>query len=733
MSSEPRRVVPSSRRRDKPILSCLACRQRKLKCDRQQPCKACVDRGLSLSCTYARHAPSRAAHGPKAPHNVHERIDQLEKLVTNLMGAGNTATPARSNSSADPPPSEVLVEGFTDPQVPDTPDRVKLENDATTYSDSSHWTSILDGIAELREHLDEIPITDIPSVNETGPDLLFGRQRHATKQEILASMPERAEADQLVVQYFASTVISPIMLHRPTFLCEYEQFWEHPFETPVMWIGLLFSLFAIATRFRSVLDNLDNNSASFVDYSDTSLVSVRMDFYREKVVQCLILANYTRCPQYTVDTMLQYFITEYLRSRDSQFGTWMIAGMLVRIAFRMGYHRDPSHFSNISVFRSEMRRRLWAMILQLDLMSAAQVGLPRMIQPAMHDVAEPRNLIDEDLDESMVELPPSRPETESTATLYTLVRNRVLYAFARVVDLTNATSQPAYRDIMNLDATMRQVYENLPPAMKPLRAKEFKSVDSEMIMRRLFLGLNMLKAVLMLHRPYLLLGRTDIRYEYSRLACIDTALEILDFQRQLDDESRPGGRLWTTEWRIWALSWRMSSLVNHDFLLATTVLSLELDRDIAEPMPISEEAIATRTRLGENLPTRAEIVEVLTRVHSIWEQASEKSREAEMVAAAVRLVLGKVGVHVGTPPSASDQTPFARDEFAAPPQFYATDNIAEPSAAVSSFFMNNPHCMPSFPMFDGGMEIGGAFDWNGLETDFPMSTFEQNPDNPQDP
>lgn len=33
------------------------------------------------------------------------------------------------------------------PEIPGTPDRVKLSNDTTTYTNSGHWTSILDGVS----------------------------------------------------------------------------------------------------------------------------------------------------------------------------------------------------------------------------------------------------------------------------------------------------------------------------------------------------------------------------------------------------------------------------------------------------------------------------------------------------------------------------------------------------------------------------------------------------------
>jgi hypothetical protein len=71
-------------------------------------------------------------------------------------------------------------------------------------------------ISELREHLDQIPTTASPKdgIQEDipGPELLFGRNKHANKQELLAALPPRSEADQLIDTYFASTDTAPSKL-----------------------------------------------------------------------------------------------------------------------------------------------------------------------------------------------------------------------------------------------------------------------------------------------------------------------------------------------------------------------------------------------------------------------------------------------------------------------------------------------------------------------------------------
>jgi hypothetical protein len=170
-----------------------------------------------------------------------------------------------------------------------------------------------------------------------------------------------------------AVLIVPVLFHRPTFNREYEKFWQRPGETPLMWIGLLFGFLGTAIHFGSSRQRYDSGQTF---HSGTALPNPLVGFYREKIVQCLVQANYPKCPPYTLETMMSYLVMEYWRFPNAQFGSWVIVGMIVRTAFRMGYHRDPSRFPNISPFKAEMRRRLWTMIVQLDLMSSAQMGLP---------------------------------------------------------------------------------------------------------------------------------------------------------------------------------------------------------------------------------------------------------------------------------------------------------------------------------------------------------------------
>src|SRR4051794_25492658 len=83
-------------KRNRPPLSCLACRARKQKCDRAQPCGSCVRRGSEATCSYAPSPPAgarvsaggagssgAAARGGR--QEAQERLQRLEEMVHQLL------------------------------------------------------------------------------------------------------------------------------------------------------------------------------------------------------------------------------------------------------------------------------------------------------------------------------------------------------------------------------------------------------------------------------------------------------------------------------------------------------------------------------------------------------------------------------------------------------------------------------------------------------------------------
>jgi hypothetical protein len=78
----------AKRPRQDPV-SCQFCRQKKLKCNRQQPCSNCVARGIN--CETATSQSSRQSEPPTASVENSAILARLQRLEDIVLGAGKTA------------------------------------------------------------------------------------------------------------------------------------------------------------------------------------------------------------------------------------------------------------------------------------------------------------------------------------------------------------------------------------------------------------------------------------------------------------------------------------------------------------------------------------------------------------------------------------------------------------------------------------------------------------------
>ncbi len=125
----------------------------------------------------------------------------------------------------------------------------------------------------------------------------------------------------------------------------------------------MFSMLYIAAQLQTfTIDFTDGRAESL----KTEYLTMK-DTFREKAVQCLILARYTTGGPYILETLITVLTGEFVLLKDGATDGWLLISTILHLAMRMGYHRDPDHFPAISPFEGEMRRRIWTTILQLDL------------------------------------------------------------------------------------------------------------------------------------------------------------------------------------------------------------------------------------------------------------------------------------------------------------------------------------------------------------------------------
>ncbi len=497
----------------------------------------------------------------------------------------------------------------------------------------------------------------------------------------------------------------PVIFHIPTFLKQYEEFWGNPEACSFTWLGLLFIMISHSALFCLRGDEeVPGNLGGAMQVSDA---------FRRRAAQCLSLDDYTAPGKYKVETLLLYFGTEYLRQNDANLGTSVLMSAIVRLAMHMGYHRDRKHFKDISIFEGEMRRRLWTLLAEVDELVSFQFGLPPNIQPQYFDTEPPRNLFDEDFDESTTELPPSRPESERTPTLYVRVKARIITIFGEILATTNSREVKPYEHVLVLDKRLESAHNSFPPSLG-MRSFSQSIIDPiELIMLRYSLELLYQKARCVLHRKFLGVARINNRYAYSRWTCIDAATKTLQHQYDIHVEIQPGGRLAKDRWFV-------SSLSIHDFLLADMVLCLELSYvlHLSQKSPDVRQAEPLDSRL--TVVPKEQLLDILRTSRSIWQTTRRESKEANR---AFRFLSRMIATSTGAPPDAYDtssgESPDSGPSSGAgpnssvdsvgavslrDPQRFRLPSLPTPSSAF-------PQLVPQLPVSNAGDVIGSG----GLE------------------
>ncbi|KAI4231447.1 MAG: hypothetical protein LQ349_005603 [Xanthoria aureola] len=629
------------RRRNRVPLSCAPCRSRKLKCNRTQPCENCVKRGDAMSCSYAapgsRKKTSVASPSSNNPGDMQNRIDRLEGLVLSLMtngaqsagpaAADRTLSMSASTGSMEYPqnvevddlnnhngmmrPDGEEAESETD-QVAQSLGVLKvMDNNKSMYFGEAHWAAILTDITEVKNYFNEhkkqleeqaqkIQAQKKDDNFPEGLPVLFGGVNPPEFAELLGSLPKRLITDKL-----------------------YETFWADPHAMGAAWLGQIFAVLCLA------MHSYYKMGDEPPEYRGKSLILANK--YRSITAQCLMRADILKPVSHTIEALVLHLQGEYARNRDAEVGVWVLVGIIVRLAMRMGYHRDSKLFPGISPFQGEMRRRLWTFVRQADLLFSFQLGLPSMIRLGDCDTALPGNYYDEELYEDMKALPPPRPVTEQTPVSYMIAKASLSFAFGKIVESVHAIATCSYDDVMELDRNLREARAELPPHLRLRPLEDCGDGDGAIIMQRYFLSMLYHKGQCVLHRKFLSRARENNKYAHSRRTCVDSSMELLAHQATLHYESQPGRRLHDV--RV-----QLSSLTSHDFLLAAMIISLDLGQG-AEADRQGRDSADLYTWGAER---REEMIRALETSIEIWKETRDTSMESYKASEILTVMINKI-------------------------------------------------------------------------------------------
>ena len=595
MESTRKRTITRSRE----FLACTECRRRKLKCDRQKPCTSCTKRGDEISCTYQRVSDDLQDERQRRLQ-AEARLEHLERLVQQLAQHGASASSygeATSQNDAGQDLNEERSGVDAQSSVPIEP----------VFNGLTHWSAMLEDIERLKSAImprqDFVAESDTPEYEQNvGASLILGSATPLPLGQVLAQfLPSRHEADRLTGAYFRSRGVSAPFIHAPSFQRKYQAFWEDPLRTPVLWTSILFSICYVAKNTLSL-------------GRDTLLHDNR---YHIASAHCLALGEYFWPKRYSVESLLLFAQAKCLTSLGIESpDLCFIFGVVIRLATKMGYHRDPD-VMQISVFDREIRRRTWSLCMQLDLLISFHLGLPSNIQYPTWDTRPPRNLLDSDFDENTAELPPARPDSECTDISFYIAKHRLMTVFEKILRHTLSTGKSLFTNVDDLDAELRDTYATFPAVLRP-RLLTQSVVDSpSLIVTRLCVFFVYQKCLCVLHRPYVTQGRV-----YSIRSCCDAASNIVRCFNDTYEAFLPGGQLETERWFMSSITW-------HDYLLGVMALCLTLCASSQSPSVTQQQHI--------------EILELLQRAQEVCVDQSRRNKDSGRVKKVVDATILRFG------------------------------------------------------------------------------------------
>ncbi|KAH6652057.1 hypothetical protein BKA67DRAFT_345316 [Truncatella angustata] len=576
-----------SRRRRRPALSCVQCRRRKIKCDRGDPCAHCLtaksqctyrlyggepgarQESVCHPSTISSVPNARTISSPQYPGNsAGLRIslsnrDTLTPLVTTAITEGgeqgdlDRSIPNDTQPPCHTPRVDINVSGSlrrvanqernsergsttssTREKAVDllnehsALDHSHISLNKTRIVSSSHWKTTTQELApvlscymramkndrgaSVEDVQTRAVVIEMGDLLRTSKDITK-RIKMTRPSGSLADPdfglinPTRELADEMTNLYFQSFESAHRILHVPTFWTEYKKYWEGPESA------------ATALRLK-VLLVVGLGSSLHAETNPDS--DIRVMLYQWVQAAQSWLSGPLKKDRLSIDGLQIYCLTVLARQVFSIGGdlVWMSMGSLIHRAMQIGLHRDPKYLPPMSILQAEVRRRLWATIVELLVQSSLDSAMPPRISFAEFDTDPPSNVHDEELDGSTTTLEPHNKSTY-TATSMQLRLLDSLPTRHKVVELLNGlNSEISYLDVLAITSDI----------MDGIRTNdEFLSRNDKFgatLFHRNLLDYLLRRFLLLLHCPFAVKARANPLFYNSVKVSIDAAMAIVSPQ-----------------------------------------------------------------------------------------------------------------------------------------------------------------------------------------------------------
>ena len=296
----------------------------------------------------------------------------------------------------------------------------------------------------------------------------------------------------------------------PSFQEEYTRYWENPHLASTSFIMKLLLVMSIGSCFHQDPTESDSLRSSAIQWIRTAETWQGASSQKSRInltgiqIHCLLL------------------VSRQINGLGADL-VWISAGSLLCTAMHMGLHRDPSNFPKVSFLHTELRRRLWASVMEIYLQSSMDAGGMPTISTGDSDCRMPYNLDDVALIDAR-----NGPDEISIPELNTFTQSSLQIALARSLPIRLKIAKSingcgpglSYEETIRVGAELSSVMRDNSVEFASFKTKptafHIKVVD--LLVHRFLLGL---------HHAFLIRSYSNPTYYFSRKISLDCALKIL--------------------------------------------------------------------------------------------------------------------------------------------------------------------------------------------------------------
>ncbi|KIV92694.1 hypothetical protein PV10_03966 [Exophiala mesophila] len=520
-----------------PGRSCIACRKRKIRCDRIQPCGYCTK--IRVQCVYP--TPEHEVLKPPAD-DVLARLRRIEASMARLEARGAIETSPENQPTPDHHLISAPGNGMNKKETLPQSGRLLVEQGDTRFVNGSFWNALEDE-AELQELPSEsssvqqanaasssIPLTAQPNenLNNHYQRFIFGMSISPNPGGLAHLHPPEAKIFSLWQIYLEN--VDPLLklLHVPTTQCQLLRATGHLAAIPPPMEALMFAIYYAAVT--SLQCPMASKSLLFEERS------VLLDRYRTGIECSLARANFMITPDVPTLQALTLWLICARQAVDKTY-VWSLVGLLHRLATKLGLHRDPATLG-LPPFMAEMRRRLWWHICILDVRTAEDNDMDPLICEHNFDTKYPSNANDSDLDLDMTN--PLGENHNRTEMLFCFTRFDISYAARKVVFSQKFTVDNGYA-ILNL----AEKTSFIDALLKELDDKHLKYCDKKIPICFLTLTASRLilaKMKLTIHRPSR--NNSSTLTEEQKEDLVNSSIDIIEYAHDLRSNDKYSRWVW---------------------------------------------------------------------------------------------------------------------------------------------------------------------------------------------